>query len=160
MIIVGYIVKQLSDGSGDRYKARLVAKGYSQRAGIDYDETFCPVARFDTIRSVFSVAATENLYIAQFDVKTAFLYGLLEEQIYMKQPEGFDDGTDRVCKLLQSLYGLKQSPRSWNKRFVDYMLKLGFVVSDADPCLYVRQKQDHKLIVVVMSMTALLHLHT
>ena len=143
-------VKQLtSDGSGERFKARLVAKGYSQRAGIDYDETFSPVARFDTIRSVLSIAAAENMHIAQFDVKTAFLYGTLEEEIYMKQPEGFSDGTDRVCKLERSLYGLKQSPRCWNKRFVDYLLKLGFVRSDADPCLYVQQNEGHKLIIVL-----------
>ena len=142
-------IKQSTDGSVDRYKARLVAKGYSQRAGIDFDETFSPVARFDTVRSVLSVAATESMYLAQFDVKTAFLYGTLEEEIYMKQPEGFDDGTDRVCKLERSLYGLKQSPRCWNKRFVDYLLKLGFVMSDADPCLYVRKCRERKLIVVL-----------
>ena len=142
-------VKQPLDGSGDRYKARLVAKGYSQRAGIDYDETFSPVARFDTIRSVLSVAATENLHIAQFDVKTAFLYGTLDEEIYMKQPEGFDDGSDRVCKLERSLYGLKQSSRCWNKRFVDHLLKLGFKQSDADPCLYVRHNDGRMLIVVL-----------
>ena len=142
-------IKQSTDGSGDRYKARLVAKGYSQRVGIDYDETFSPVVRFDTVRSVLSVAATENMYLAQFDVKTAFLYGTLEEEIYMRQPEGFDDGTNRVCKLERSLYGLKQSPRCWNKRFVDYLLELGFVKSDADPCLYVRKYNGHKLIIAL-----------
>ena len=144
-----YRTKQSNSGSGDRYKARLVAKGYSQRAGIDYDETFSPVARFDTVRSVLSVAATENMHLAQFDVKTAFLYGKLEEEIYMKQPEGFSDGTDRVCKLKRSLYGLKQSPRCWNKRFVDYLSTLGFVMSDADPCLYVRKSGECKIIIAL-----------
>jgi len=106
------------------------------------------VARFDTMRSVLSVAATENMYLAQFDVKTAFLYGTLKEEIYMKQPEGYD-GSGRVCQLQRSLYGLKQAPRCRNKRFVDYLLKLGFVMSDADPCLYVRQNNGRKLIVVL-----------
>jgi len=142
-------VKQKADGSVDRYKARLVARGFTQRAGVDYDETFSSVARFDTIRSVLSVAATERMFVSQFDVKTAFLYGTLDEDIYMRQPEGFSDGTDRVCKLQRSLYGLKQSPRCWNKRFVDYMLCLGFVMSDADPCLFVRQNNGHKLIVAL-----------
>jgi Reverse transcriptase (RNA-dependent DNA polymerase)/gag-polypeptide of LTR copia-type/Zinc knuckle len=142
-------IKQSADGSVERYKARLVAKGYSQRAGIDYEETFSPVARFDTIRSVLSVVATENLHIAQFDVKTAFLYGTLDEEIYMKQPEGFNDGSDHVCRLERSLYGLKQSSRCWNKRFVDHLMKLGFTQSEADPCLYVRHKSGRTLIVVL-----------
>ena len=120
-------VKQKADSSVDRYKARLVAKGFTQRAAVDFDETFSPVARFDTIHSVLSVAATE-MFVSQFDVKTAFLYGTLEEDIYTRQPEGFSDGTDKVCKLQRSLYRLKQSPRCWNKRFVDYMLSLRFVM--------------------------------
>ena len=115
-----YKVKTKVDGSVDKFKARLVAKGYSQKAGIDYNETFSPVARFDTIRAVLSVPVSEKLKLMTFDVKTAFLYGTLDEIIYMKQPQGYEDGTDRVCKLTKSLYGLKQSPRCWNKRFKDF----------------------------------------
>jgi len=90
------------------------------------------------------------MYLAQFDVKTAFLYGTLEEEIYMKQPKGYNDSTDRVCKLQRSLYGLKQSPRCWNKRFIDYLLKLGFITSDAEyPCLYVHKCHGHKIIIVL-----------
>lgn len=111
-----------TDGSIDRYKARLVVKGFQQRHGIDFNETFSPVVRWDTVRSVLSVASNEKLKISQFDVKTAFLYGELdEENIYMKQPEGYSDGTGRVCKLLKGLYGLKQGPRCWNQRFRSFL---------------------------------------
>jgi len=84
------------------------------------------------------VAAAENLELAQFDIKTAFLNGTLEENVYMEQPEGFEDGTERVCLLKKSLYGLKQAPRCWNERFKKFMKKAGFKNSDADPCLFYR----------------------
>lgn len=128
--------KRTTDGS-KRCKARLVIKGFSQREGIDYNETFSPVARFDTVRFVLSLAARDNLKLGQFDIKTAFLHGNLEEDIYMQQPEGFQDGTRRVCKLLKSLYGLKQAPRCWTEHFREFIESLGFVQSEADPCLYV-----------------------
>lgn len=92
-------VKTNADGSINRYKAWLVAKGYVQKQGIDYDESFSPVDRFDTVRAVLSVAANEQLELAQFDVKTAFLYEHLDEEVYMRQPDGYEDGTNRVCKL-------------------------------------------------------------
>ncbi|KMQ87258.1 retrovirus-related pol polyprotein from transposon tnt 1-94 [Lasius niger] len=90
-----YRVKRNAEGEISRYKARLVVRGFSQREGIDFNETFSPVARFDTIRTVLSIAANEGLELAQFDVKTAFLNGVIEENIYMDQPEGFEDDTDR-----------------------------------------------------------------
>ena len=86
---------------------------------------------------------------SQFDVSTAFLYGELEEEIYMHQPEGYDDGSGRVCKLKRSLYGLKQAPRCWNKRFASFLLKLGFTRSTADPCLFIRFNGKRKLIVAL-----------
>ena len=98
-----------------RYKARLVAKGFSQVHGVDFNETFAPVAKFTTIRCILAIGAVMDLEIHQMDVKTAFLNGELEEDIYMEQPEGFvEQGKEHlVCKLKSSLYGLKQSPRAW-----------------------------------------------
>lgn len=132
-------IKKNPDGSIDKYKARLVAKGFKQRKGVDYEETYSPVARFATIRSLLSVAASERMYLTQFDVTTAFLYGELEEELYMQQPEGFHDGSSRVCYLNRSLYGLKQAPRCWNHRFHKVLHELGFKQSTADPCLYTKK---------------------
>lgn len=142
-------VKTLADGSVDKFKARLVIKGFKQRQGIDYRQTFSPVAKMQTIRSLLSIAASENMHLAQFDVSTAFLYGELEEDIFMHQPEGFEDGSSKVCKLQRSLYGLKQAPRCWNKRFGNFLIKLGFKVSDADPCMFIRERGKEKLILVL-----------
>jgi len=94
-----------------------VIKGCSQCKGVDYGQTFNPVVRASSIRALISVAASQNMVLTQFDVSTAFLYGELEEEIYMQQPEGFNDGSGRVCGLKRSLYSLKQAPRCWNKRF-------------------------------------------
>lgn len=144
-----YRVKRNAEGKISRYKARLVVRGFSQREGIDFNETFSPVARFDTIRTVLSIAANEGLQLAQFDVETAFLNGIIEENIYMDQPEGFKDNTNRVCKLHKSLYGLKQSPRIWNDTFKNVMNDLGFQQSVADPCMFYCTSDTEKLIVVL-----------
>ncbi|KRZ14078.1 Retrovirus-related Pol polyprotein from transposon TNT 1-94, partial [Trichinella zimbabwensis] len=142
------LIKTKADGSVARYKARLVAKGYMQRPGIDYDETFSPVAHFDTVRALVSIAAVERLKLQQFDVKTAFLYGALKE-VYVKQPEGFENGTNQVYKLNRSLHDLKQAPRCWNRRLVDFLRKQGLKQNTEDPCLFVRLKERSKLLVVI-----------
>jgi hypothetical protein len=102
------------DGSVDRYKARLVAKGFIQREGIDFKETFSLVIKFDSIHTVFSIADAEDMNITQFDVKTAFLYSDIEEEIYMVQPQGFKhpDQQGKVCHICKALYGLRQSARN------------------------------------------------
>jgi len=128
-IIVNYdwvYKKYNGHGHVGLYKARLVAKGYSQLYGIGFNEIFSPVVEFDSIRSILAISAVEQLQIRQFDVKTAFLYGDLGKEIYMRQPEGFNDGTEKVCRLQRSLYGLKQSPRCWNIKFKTFLLNFNY----------------------------------
>ena len=130
-------IKRKGDGSIDRYRARLVAKGFSQKAGIDYKETFSPVARYDTIRTMLSLVPAFNLKVTQFDVKTAFLNGELEEAVFMELPEGYGEDNAIVCRLQKSLYGLKQSPRQWNMKVTEVLAKFGLQVCISDPCVYV-----------------------
>ncbi|KAL5823155.1 hypothetical protein ACOSQ4_021055 [Xanthoceras sorbifolium] len=135
-----FTVKYKSDGTLERYKARLVAKGYTQTYGIDYLETFAPVAKMNTVRVLLSLATNFGWNLQQFDVKNAFLHGNLEEEIYMKVPLGFGSTNEEqvVCKLKKALYGLKQSPRAWFGRFTKVMLNLGFKQSQGDHTLFVR----------------------
>jgi hypothetical protein len=126
-----------------------VIKGCAQKRGVEYEQTFSPVARASTIRTLLSIAASENLSMIQFDVSTAFLYGELEEEIYMNEPQGYEDGTDRVCKLRKSLYGLKQAPRFWNKKIGNLLKESGLKQSNADPCLYILEKGKEKLFLIL-----------
>ena len=130
------IKTDLEKGS-TKYKARLVAKGCSQREGIDYEETFAPVVRYDSIRALLAVAPVKNLEIMKFDVKTAFLYGDIDREIYLEQPEGFKnkEKPNLVFKLLRSLYGLKQAPRCWNRKFRKFLKKFNFKNVESDHCV-------------------------
>lgn len=135
-------VKTKPEGTIDKYKARLVIKGCSQKAGQDYSEGFSPVARYQSIRIVLAIATAKDFELVQFDVKTAFLYGDLDEIIYMEQPDGYKDGTDRICLLHRSLYGLKQAPKQWNKRIDELLRKFGLNPTAYDPCVYTTVEGD------------------
>ncbi|KAL4354134.1 hypothetical protein GQ457_06G003750 [Hibiscus cannabinus] len=130
--------KRDSKGNIERYKARLVAKGFTQREGIDYTETFSPVSKKDSLGIVLALVAQFDLELQQMDVKTAFLNGDLEEEVYMKQPEGFSssDGENLVCKLKKSIYGLKQASRQWYLKFHEVISSFGFVENIMDQCIY------------------------
>ena len=134
-----YKIKHNTDGSVSRYKARLVAKGYAQTYGIDFEETFSPVAKMATVRAVISLAASKGWILHQMDVKNAFLHGDLHEEVYMDQPPGYEDldHPNLVCMLKKALYGLKQAPRAWHERIAQYLVTIGFVMTDADHSLYV-----------------------
>ncbi|KAJ3622463.1 hypothetical protein MTP99_002971 [Tenebrio molitor] len=144
-----YKIKRNEDGSVQKYKARLVARGFRQVAGVDYNETFSPVTKFDSIRMILCVAASEKLILRQFDVKTAFLYGNIDEILYMQQPDGYQDGTKRVCKLNRSLYGLKQASRCWNQRFTSVLSRLGLHPTNADACVFTNGDPKNQLILAI-----------
>jgi hypothetical protein len=120
--------KYRSDGSLDKHKTRLVAKGFAQKEGVDYEETFSPTTKWATIRTLFSMATQNGWKIHQMDVKTAFLNGDLKENVFMSQPKGFvvKGQEHKVCKLIKSLYGLKQALQAWYGKLTEHLLKLNF----------------------------------
>ncbi|KAL9447409.1 hypothetical protein AB3S75_014971 [Citrus x aurantiifolia] len=136
--------KMKVDGSIDKHKARLVIKGYRQREGLDYFDTYSLVTRINSIRMIIAIAALRNLKIHQMDVKTAFINGDLDEEIYMDQPEGFiaPGQENKVCKLVKSLYGLKQVPKQWHEKFDHTMITSGFKINECDKCVYVKETEN------------------
>jgi len=145
-----WIFKNKTDEHGTvvRNKARLVAQGYTQIEGVDFDETFAPVARLESIRILLSIACHLDFKLYQMDVMSAFLNGVLQEEVYVEQPKGFQDPhhPHHLYKLKKALYGLKQAPRAWYERLTTYLLAKGFTTGQADRTLFIRKQGTHKLI--------------
>lgn len=143
-----YKKKMTASGEIQRYKARLVAKGYRQKAGIDYEEIFAPVARMETIRLLISQSAQNGWKIYQMDVKSAFLNGVLDEVVYIEQPPGYAKVGEeaKVLKLKKALYGLKQAPRAWNTRIDSFLKKTGYVQCPYEHALYIKQVENRLLV--------------
>ena len=135
--------KMKADGSIDKYKARLVIKGYKQKEALVYFDTYSPVTRISSIRMLIAIVSIHNLEIHQMDVKTAFLNGDLDEEIYMEKPEGFivPGQEKKVCRLVKSLYGLKQAPMQWHEKFDNVMMTNGFKINECDKCVYVKSTE-------------------
>jgi hypothetical protein len=130
--------KQDEHGVVTRNKARLVAKGYAQVAGLDFEETFAPVARLESIRILLAYAAHYSFKLFQMDVKSAFLNGPIKEEVYVEQPLGFERYPDQVYKISKALYGLKQAPRAWYECLRDFLISNAFKVGKADPTLFTK----------------------
>lgn len=145
-------VKGNAKGEIERYKARLVAKGFSQVMGQDYDEIFSPVVRFDSLRLLLAISASKGWRVKQLDVKTAFLYGILKEEVYMQLPEG-SRLEGKVARLRRCIYGLKQSPREWYFRLVEYLIPYGFVVTAFDPCVMIHDSGNLIIAIYVDDLT-------
>ena len=128
-------IKLNADGSIERYKARLVAKGYSQQYGIDYDETYAPVSRYDSLRYLIAIVGQLNLLLEQLDIKTAFLNGKLDKEIWVQPPPGIGlEG--KYLRLRKALYGLKQAPLKWYEKFTSVLISLGYQPLQFDPCMF------------------------
>lgn len=144
-----WVFKVKDDLGSPRYKARLVVRGYQQREGIDFAETYSPVARMATIRTVLAVSLYKKHKIRHLDVTTAFLYGFLEEDVYIKAPDGVEIDDGKALKLKKSLYGLRQSPKCWNQRFDSFISGIGFTRSKADYCLYTLKDEESEVLLVL-----------
>ncbi|GJT85954.1 zinc finger, CCHC-type containing protein [Tanacetum coccineum] len=136
----------------EKFKARLVIQGFKQKSGMDYFDTYAPVARIITIRLLIAMASIHNLIIHQMNVKTDFLNGDLDEEVYMKQPQGFimPDNENKVCKLIKSLYGLKQAPKQWHRKFDEVVLSNGYLLNQPDKCVYSKFDETGKGVIICL----------
>jgi hypothetical protein len=144
-------IKHVVDGSIEKYKEIFVAHGFSQKEGIDYEETFSPVARYTSIKTIIALAAKMKWKLHQMDVKTTFLKGVIEEEVYIEKPQGLEveDRKSHVCKLRKALYGLKQAPRAWYGQIENFLTSLGFTKSKVDSNLYFKVMNDELVILLL-----------
>jgi hypothetical protein len=146
-----YKVKHAADGNVEKFKARLVARGFSEKEGIDYDQIFSPISRYTSIRIIISLALVLNWELHQNDIKTVFLNGEVEEEVYIKKSVGFviHGNESHVCKFNKSLYGLKRALRAWYGRIDSFLHSLGFSKSITDPNIYINIVKNHHVILVL-----------
>ena len=146
-----YKIKHVADGSTEKYKESFVVRGFSQKEGIDYEDTFSLVARYTSIITIMALASMMKWDLHQIDVKTAFLNGVIEEEVYIEQPQGFEveDRRAHICKLKKALYGLKQAPRAWYGRIDSFLTSLDFTKSKVDPNLYFKVIEDEPIILLL-----------
>jgi hypothetical protein len=144
-------IKHATNGSIEKYKGRFIARGFSQKEGIDYEEAFSPVARYTSIRTIIAIAAKMKWKLHQMDVKTTFLNGVIEEEVYIEKPQGFEveDRKSHVCILKKALYRLKQAPRAWYGHIDSFLTSLGFTKSKADSNLYFKI-MDNELVILLL----------
>ena len=142
-------IKTRSDGSIKRYKARLVAKGFTQEHGIDYEETFAPVARISSVCALLAVAAARKWDLFQMDVKNAFLNGNLSQEVYMQPPPSLSVESNKVCHLRRALYGLKQAPRAWFAKFSSTISRLGYMANHYDSALFLRRTDKGTILLLL-----------
>ncbi|UYV70659.1 hypothetical protein LAZ67_8000192, partial [Cordylochernes scorpioides] len=142
-------IKMNPDGSIDKRKARFVAMGHNQKPGIDYEESFAPVMKLDSLRTLIAIASQQNMKIEQYDVKTAYINAELKDDVYLEQPEGFVQAgqENKVCKLNRSLYGLPQSGRCWNEKINPIFNDIGLRRLESEPCAYILQEEEKTLII-------------
>ena len=140
------------DGGKKRYKARLVVNGFALKKDIDFDEIFSPIVKMTSIRTILSLVAVEDLHIEQSYVKTTFLHGNLEEQIYMQQPQGYEvKGKENlVCRLKKRLYGLKKAPRQWYFKFDKFMIEQGYIRCHSNHCVYLKRLENGSYIILLL----------
>ena len=153
-----YKVKKNLKEEISKYKARLVAKGFLEKAGIDFKEVFAPVARMETVRIITAIASQKGWHMHHMDVKSTFLNGPLEEEVYVSQPHGFEikGSEEKVYRLNKVLYGLKQAPRAWNRRIDGFLMKLGFLKCTTKHGVYIKGSNTTNLTVVCLYVDDLL----
>ena len=144
-----YKIKTRSDGSIECYKARVVAKSFTQEYGIDYEETFAPVAHISSVRALLAVATASKWDIFQMDVKNAFLNGDLSEEVYMQPPPGLSVESNKVCHLQRALYGLKQAPQVWFAKFSSTISRLGYMASNYDFALFLSRTDKGTILLLL-----------